>query len=457
MNCDRCDNEASVHITEIRRGLSYERHLCETCAETLLPMEESDYAKYLEVLPPRDAADAGDEPEPTASELGMTGLRQRVVVVDIDTGRVTRVGLTRGDTASPTWSPDGTRLALSHHIETLFSLLLVAPGRPWQRRFLRTAFAESASWSHDGGRVAFTHPETDGVYLISADVDEGTLHRFRNTPYANASSPVYSPRDDRIAFAALDIQGEDYDGSSCVVSTTTVASETLHAVFTLQASFVLRVDWSSDARYLAAVATPFTRFDIERSFDAPVKQTLHLAPGDAGDATDTALDGDVLSFAWVPGPALLVTRPSRNPFTTDAVLVEAATRKARTVARNVVFPGRAAEACHLSADGRTLLTLGAGDDRQVRCLDVTDGSVRTIDARGEVVGLSWHPSGETFAALIRTPAGARIEMMTPEGDRREVVAFAREETFDVPRMVLSPDGRRAAVEVHLPRKDPAES
>ena len=48
-------SSGQIHITEIRRGLSYERHLCETCAETLLPMEESDYAEYLDVLPPRDA------------------------------------------------------------------------------------------------------------------------------------------------------------------------------------------------------------------------------------------------------------------------------------------------------------------------------------------------------------------------------------------------------------------
>jgi len=457
MKCDRCEQDATIHITEIRRGLSYERHLCETCAEMLLPMEESDYAEYLEVLPPRDAADASDEPEPTAGELGMTGLHQRVVVVEIDTGEMTPVGLHKGDSSSPVWSPDSTRLALCHTIETLYSLVLVLPGSAWQRRFLRTAYAEPASWSHDGARVAFSHPEDDGVHILTADVDEGTLRRLPKSPYVSASSPVCSPSDDRVAFAGLAMAGENPDTAWCSVFTASVASEETRRVFTLDATFVLRVDWSGDARYLAAVATPFTRFDIEQPFGAPVAQTLHLARADAEDAADTALDGKVLSFAWVPGPALLVTRPTRDPFTCNAVLIDPATRDARTVARRVAFPGRAAETCHLSPDGSTLLALGPGDDQQIRCLDVAGGSVKTVDARGEVVGLSWHPSGETFAALIRTPRGARIEMITAEGDRREVVAFDREVYFDVPRMVLSPDGTRAAVEVHLPRKDASGS
>ena len=39
MKCDKCEREATIHITEIRRGLSSDRHLCESCAEMLLPLE----------------------------------------------------------------------------------------------------------------------------------------------------------------------------------------------------------------------------------------------------------------------------------------------------------------------------------------------------------------------------------------------------------------------------------
>ena len=69
MKCDTCDNEATIHITEIRRGLSYDRHLCERCAEMFLPLEESDYADYLDILPPRHSTHVGDEPRPTKQEL----------------------------------------------------------------------------------------------------------------------------------------------------------------------------------------------------------------------------------------------------------------------------------------------------------------------------------------------------------------------------------------------------
>ena len=32
MKCDRCDNQATVHLIEIKEGQKIEKHLCETCA-----------------------------------------------------------------------------------------------------------------------------------------------------------------------------------------------------------------------------------------------------------------------------------------------------------------------------------------------------------------------------------------------------------------------------------------
>jgi hypothetical protein len=106
VNCDRCENEATIHITEIRRGLHSDRHLCETCADLLLPLEESDYADYLDILPPRHSTQVSDESPPTKDELEMTGIHQRVVVVDLATGECVPVGPRKGDSFSPVWSAD---------------------------------------------------------------------------------------------------------------------------------------------------------------------------------------------------------------------------------------------------------------------------------------------------------------------------------------------------------------
>ncbi|HUU43605.1 MAG TPA: hypothetical protein VMX57_07490 [Planctomycetota bacterium] len=460
MKCDRCDNAATVHITEIRRGLSYERHLCEDCAETLLPTEESDYAEYLEVLPPRWSAAAGDESEPTEQELGMTGLRERVVVLELDTARLVEVGLHQGSTSVPVWSPDSERLAMCHYVETLHSLVLVEPARPWQRRFLRTSFAEPASWSHDGTSVVFSHPEESGTCIISADVSQGTLRRIHPLPYLSESTPACSPVDDRIVFVGLSMEGENPDTSWCCISTARADGESRRRLVTLPASFVLRPEWSADARFVAALASPLSRYEIEQPLGGAVHQALHVLRADARDARDTQVTGNYMSFAWVPHaagfrdrPVVLAARLAPHQFTSAAVLIDPESGEMKTLIKGIVFPARQVRTGHLSPDGRTLLVLSGGDNRRIRCIDVETTSTSEIDVGGEVVDFAWLPEGKTFAVLVRAERDTRVEMMTPGGDRREVASFPRETFFDVPAMVLSPDGRRAALEVHVPRKD----
>ena len=55
-SCDRCENPASVHLTEIRDGQKTERHLCENCARTLhLPAAGQELQKLLKTFEPAQA------------------------------------------------------------------------------------------------------------------------------------------------------------------------------------------------------------------------------------------------------------------------------------------------------------------------------------------------------------------------------------------------------------------
>ena len=52
-NCDRCDNQATVHLTEIKGGHKTERHLCENCARTLhVPQAAKELQKLLKSFDP---------------------------------------------------------------------------------------------------------------------------------------------------------------------------------------------------------------------------------------------------------------------------------------------------------------------------------------------------------------------------------------------------------------------
>lgn len=51
--CDRCNNPATVHLTEIRGSQKTERHLCEQCARSLqVPSPQKELQKLLHTLDP---------------------------------------------------------------------------------------------------------------------------------------------------------------------------------------------------------------------------------------------------------------------------------------------------------------------------------------------------------------------------------------------------------------------
>jgi protein arginine kinase activator len=52
-SCDRCDNPATVHLTEIRGGETLERHLCENCARSLhSPQGSKELQKLIKTFEP---------------------------------------------------------------------------------------------------------------------------------------------------------------------------------------------------------------------------------------------------------------------------------------------------------------------------------------------------------------------------------------------------------------------
>jgi protein arginine kinase activator len=73
--CDRCDNPASVHLTEIRGKEKSERHLCENCARALhVPQASKELQKLLKTFAPGQVP--GGEPaagtDRACPECGMT-------------------------------------------------------------------------------------------------------------------------------------------------------------------------------------------------------------------------------------------------------------------------------------------------------------------------------------------------------------------------------------------------
>lgn len=73
--CDRCENPATVHLTEIKGGQKSERHLCEKCAASLhVPTASKELAKLLKSFEPALALATPGSAAPglACPECGMT-------------------------------------------------------------------------------------------------------------------------------------------------------------------------------------------------------------------------------------------------------------------------------------------------------------------------------------------------------------------------------------------------
>ena len=50
MNCQRCDRQATFHITDLIDGKPNELHLCEECAQSFLSPSEEDVAEVMPAM-----------------------------------------------------------------------------------------------------------------------------------------------------------------------------------------------------------------------------------------------------------------------------------------------------------------------------------------------------------------------------------------------------------------------
>ena len=131
--------------------------------------------------------------------IGEFGITYEIYVMDADGKNQQRLTENRRYDRSPSWSPDGERIAFSSDrkgdFENFEIYVMDADGKNQQRLTENRVDDGSPSWSPDGERIAFSsNREEDGskeIYVM--DADGGNQRNLTNHPHSDVSPAWFGP------------------------------------------------------------------------------------------------------------------------------------------------------------------------------------------------------------------------------------------------------------------------
>jgi Tol biopolymer transport system component len=192
---------------------------------------------------------------------------------------------------SPTWSPDGHKIAFLSYIDGRYDVFLMNADGSQLRELIHDG--SDMDWSPDGQRIVF-HSRRDGrfeIYVI--DIDTGNLTKLTDEP-TDAFSPLWSPDGKKIAFMSdrdgnQEIYVMDADGSNQTRLTNNTAADWLQY-------------WSPDGKKIVFVS------------DRDGNREIYVMDADGNNQTRLTFDpGEDKWAIWSPdGRRLAFTRAFTN-------------------------------------------------------------------------------------------------------------------------------------------------
>ncbi len=140
-----------------------------------------------------------------ASNLNSSTFEIYTLMAD-GTGR-TRLTDNKCDNVSPTWSPDGSRIAFEMNCSGQSNIYIMNMDGSKQTQITSDPdYDGQPTWSPDGSKIAFISRRTGGYRVYTMNVDGSGVTQISNQPYS--ADPVWSPDGNMILFDA----DSDQDG-----------------------------------------------------------------------------------------------------------------------------------------------------------------------------------------------------------------------------------------------------
>ncbi|CCH30874.1 amidohydrolase family protein [Actinosynnema sp. NPDC047251] len=155
-------------------------------------------------------------------------------------GTATAIGADFLDPYWPSFSPDGSRIALQSFVAGMFHIRTVAPDGTDARTITRGEHDDLyPAWSPDGRQIAFTSDRQGGEDIWTVDVRSGAVRRITSAATAE-THPTWHPDGRSIAY----VQGN-------AVESVDLATGAVRTVVPAGPGFVGAPSWSPDGKRLA--------------------------------------------------------------------------------------------------------------------------------------------------------------------------------------------------------------
>lgn len=128
-----------------------------------------------------------------------------VYVVDVASGRLTRLTTSSAEDRDPAWSPDGALIAFSSERDGNREIYVMRADGSGTRRLTTNASKDASPvWSPDGSRIAFVSEREGSSELYLIRPDGSSLERLTTGAHSSSDPPRWSPDGSHIAFQIAD-------------------------------------------------------------------------------------------------------------------------------------------------------------------------------------------------------------------------------------------------------------